>query len=1354
MMNIFYKSLITCLISFIFGDLFCQKELSPEINRLEGKFFQYQLSSKKSIAATYFYFDKKGFLWIGTYSDLRRFDGSGFRKIAISNTDSTGFTGQQISGIAEDSEGNLWISTFGGLNCLNIKSGLFQHFIPDSTDFMSDNNFILNLIIGKNDNLWMITCGDVFSFNKRTSRFLQYKIDSSSKYHSERPIIKKDGQLVQDKTGRVWIATPDGLYMQNGSSDTLRRFLHAPGNKTSISSNKISCITEDLNGTIWVATRDRGLNKVTDPDKGIFERIDMKVRKESGAKFDTINTLITDMDGSLWVFGNETFGCYSDGNHQFKGYYVPLKRVLDTLHSYYQPFRINYPDTMTISSAFQTIKDEIWFHQPIDGLMFRFSKNDEKLTLYTVPFFNNFHAIADKTGSFWFSCPADIIYRFVPYYVKHQTVRVQNSNLVLGQCWPRIAEDKGKKIWLALSTGIKTAENTGINRSFKLKKYYLPGGDSIAGSIIRDHQGNIWMSRPNGLITKVIANTGMIKNFQIPGNTVGFFHNMKEDSRGNIWITDNYTIYRIQNNGNEIKNYSSNISKLNNVINAGMHDFLADSNNRIWSSVVNNGLWIYNDLTGELSRVKFDPKSKIELNDICAGIEEDKNGVVWFLFCFNGLLRFDPVNKYLVKIDPAWDVNSGSVCYQMQTGNDGKIIVTQNNGLSVYEPGLSNGYNVKFIPFNLSTFTCDPYVLNSGDILLIDGTDLRFFPKQVPDNTLIPDIYITSILINNIEFNRLFPDAENVMHVKRLDLSNRQNNLRIEFAALNYLEPERNMYRYIMKGIEKDTVSVTSGFNFSEYKQMQPGKYTFWVTGSNNDGYWNASGKTIEIIIHPPWYKSGLSVTICLLIAISTVVLYIKLRTRRLEREKLNLEIKISERTEELEKKNMQIEEMDRLKTRFFTEISHEIRTPLTLITGATENLMTEPDGHNEENRARWMEILSRNAKRLANLVNQLLDISRIDAGKMKLSISESDIISRLRTIIYEYLSMAESRRIHFSVDIPDEPFVTFFDRDKIEKIISNLLVNAFKFTPSFGTVSCSISVIKPDRIDLPYSLFIGVKDTGAGISKDNIEKIFDRFYRVEGQWEKDGTGIGIGLSLVKELVSLLHGTIAVESEPESGSNFTVKIPLGKDHLADNEFVLIDASHEEDRIDYHPAEKQSVRIERETSERKISLLVVEDNKDLRTLIRSNLPGEYYVFEADNGKEGVNIAFSRIPDIVITDLIMPGMDGLELCKRLKSDERTSHIPVIMLTAKATTEEKIEGLSTGADDYIYKPFDINELKARISNLLVQREKLRLRFGMLTGFELHDKALQSVDEKFMLRISTIISENMRDFDFDVGM
>jgi signal transduction histidine kinase/AraC-like DNA-binding protein len=482
------------------------------------------------------------------------------------------------------------------------------------------------------------------------------------------------------------------------------------------------------------------------------------------------------------------------------------------------------------------------------------------------------------------------------------------------------------------------------------------------------------------------------------------------------------------------------------------------------------------------------------------------------------------------------------------------------------------------------------------------------------------------------------------------------------------------------------------------------------------------------------------------------IYVYIRRREYNLINDKIRLESEIKAATAELERKNLQLAEIDRIKTHFFTDIAHEIRTPLSLILGPIEQMSKE--GTDDRKMPGMVDLMKRNAHRLMNLVNQLLDISRLDAGKMKITLTEDDIVKFIRMLVYEFLSLADTKQIKYIADLPEMSFIVLFDRDKIEKIITNLLSNAFKYTPRNGTVHCIIRIETGNNNVSPL-LKIRVTDTGHGIGEEHHFKIFERFYRVEGHHETEGYGTGIGLSLVQEFVTLLQGEIRVASAPGKGSDFSVIIPLGKGHLSPEDYVIAPtpSSVPENRVVITHHDRRESETGNTVPKGRMQLLIIEDNEDLRTFIRQTLDHEYVIFDSENGKTGLNTAFTMMPDLIVTDIMMPDIDGLELCAILKNDERTSHIPVIMLTAKSTSEDKIAGLKTGADDYVVKPFNMTELSARISNLLVMRSRLKQKYSRFHLPEERKKPPESVDDRFMMRVIKTINAKIGDDAFDVG-
>ena len=471
------------------------------------------------------------------------------------------------------------------------------------------------------------------------------------------------------------------------------------------------------------------------------------------------------------------------------------------------------------------------------------------------------------------------------------------------------------------------------------------------------------------------------------------------------------------------------------------------------------------------------------------------------------------------------------------------------------------------------------------------------------------------------------------------------------------------------------------------------------------------------------------------------------------------------------------LEELDRMKSRFFANISHEFRTPLTLILGPLGKLRSQISGGAKKD----LDMMQRNAKRLQNLINQLLSLSKLESGKMKLQAQEVNIVYLVNRYMQSFESLAKQKNIKFKFSSSEENILLFVDRDKIEKILYNLLSNAFKFTGEGGLIEvavCSRQLAKKSRqyavgnneavanCKLQTANFAGqwaeiiVSDTGHGIPLEKLHHIFDRFYQVDDNYTKDQEGTGIGLALTKELVELHHGRIIVESQLEKGTTFTVFLPFGKEHLELKEIVKpVESVNLEDTqeqfIEPHIQEVISDDVTK-MEDTKPLLLIVEDNDDLRSYVRSCLTNDYQITEAIDGDVGLQKAIEKIPDLVISDVMMPKMDGMELCRRLKTDERTSHIPIILLTAKAAMEDKLEGLETGADDFLTKPFDPDELLVRIRNLIQLRRKLKEIILKNIGSvnQLTISGITSMDQKFLKKAVEVVEKFISDDKFTVEL
>ncbi len=563
------------------------------------------------------------------------------------------------------------------------------------------------------------------------------------------------------------------------------------------------------------------------------------------------------------------------------------------------------------------------------------------------------------------------------------------------------------------------------------------------------------------------------------------------------------------------------------------------------------------------------------------------------------------------------------------------------------------------------------------------------------------------------------------------------------------------MYAHKMEGVDPDWVYTDASRRFATYTNLDPGEYTFQVKGSNSHGVWNEIPTSIKVIITPPWWQTSWAYFIYVILI--GLAIY-SIRTYDLRRQRLKHALELEHEHAE------NLEQIDQMKSKFFANISHEFRTPLTLIEGPIKQLV---DGSFTGNIKAQYRLILRNTRRLLKMINQILDLSKIDAGHMDLKTSLINVIPLLKGLVMTFSSKADQKNITIDIKDEKEKIFLFLDKEKFETIITNLMSNALKFTPENGKIEIGVAdppLSRGDKEDcrgpnpqfqIPNTDFtkITISNTGPCIPPERLDKIFDRFSHFDETKHSDHESTGIGLALTKELVELHKGMIQVESAPEKGTIFTLTFRLGHDHLTTNQIVeecSVDHQGEMSEVEI-AADKEKIDVKPLRGEYPV-ILIVDDNADVRQFIRSGMDSRYTFFEAENGLKGFECASKEIPDLIISDVMMPEMDGFELCSKIKQDERTSHIPLILLTARAAIPDKIRGLETGADDYIAKPFNTEELSVRVSNLIEQRKRLHSHFHDAHQVMPDDLPLNSLDQKFMSQAMEIIESKISNSEFDV--
>lgn len=689
---------------------------------------------------------------------------------------------------------------------------------------------------------------------------------------------------------------------------------------------------------------------------------------------------------------------------------------------------------------------------------------------------------------------------------------------------------------------------------------------------------------------------------------------------------------------------------------------------------------------------KHYPNERFGMTDLIVPIGNDSLGKLWIRSSGVGVHILDPVSGTYKDYDRSDGVLANVI--SMSLLPDGRVILAGQNGLDIVHPDSLR----------------------------------REYPA--------PPVVLTNLTVNDTSSI----SSQSITKMKSFDLPYSQNVLELEFAAIDPGVTHMIRYNYKLEGLEEKWIDPGDR-RYVRYPGLSPGKYIFRVKAINKFGRWSNQELALAISIAPPWWRTWWAYTAYGLLIVGLLIGGYRLRLRQVYL------------TQHAEMEHFQAErlaEVDKLKSRFFANISHEFRTPLTLILGPIEQAIEKVQDTTIKQK---LNLVKDNTKKLYGLVNQLLDFSRIESGTMKLQVSKSDIVKFLRRTVMSFESWAERKKIDLQFDSKIEMQEGIFDTDKLEKILNNLLSNALKFTPEGGSVEVVADFMSAGLAhNAPMkgaATRITVRDTGPGITAEHLPNIFNRFYRADNSHTVEGTGIG--LALVWEFTQLHHGTVTVESGAGKGTTFTVTIPIDKSTYLPEEIIDV-PSETEKTVLVEPPNVQISSAQDISADGKPIVLIVEDNADLRAYIREYMDEDYTVNEAPNGKIGYEIATETVPDIVISDVMMPEMDGIALCRTLKQDVRTSHVPVILLTARAGTDSKIEGLEIGADDYVTKPFDSKELLARVKNLIEQRRQLRKKFSSGVVLKPGEVAVTSLDDSLLKKVMGVVEKNLGDENFSV--
>ena len=810
-----------------------------------------------------------------------------------------------------------------------------------------------------------------------------------------------------------------------------------------------------------------------------------------------------------------------------------------------------------------------------------------------------------------------------------------------------------------------------------------------------------------------------------------------EDKKGRLWISVYGGVGCLDLNTGKINLLVENHLELKEYKTA---DALALDNDGRLIVGAYNGLYIYNQETDQVwIPERDDPSNKLFIHDSnkynC--IMNDSRGLLWFGTQY--ALNIVTPDNQLYTLQEENGLPNATIQGIQEDNNHDIWVSTINSICKIKVDKQGANYNFHVVSFPAETGSQQDNLFDFHSLKARDGKIYfgrtngfhAFSPENVFYDKFISYPVFTSLKLFNatitpgMEYNGRILLNKAVNYARNIVLEHDENFITLDFSGVNFANPSHTFFRYQLQGLDKEWIEGLSdnGQGSATYNNLPPGEYTFKVSAAGNDKIWGPES-SFAIVIHPPFWDTILARIIYFVLFCALLYGVIMYMNKRNHRKLVRMQYEEAER---------QKEELNQMKFRFFTNISHELRTPLTLIITPLDMLKRKIT---DESVSRQLSNIYRNAQELLNLVNQLLDFRKLEMKGEKLLLMNGDLEEFLESIYNSFHPVAVEKHLDFTCRMPHQSLYMYFDKDKVHKIINNLLSNAFKFTPAGGKIILSLSTEEKD--EKRYAR-ISVSDTGVGISEAELPYIFDRFYQIRNL-EDEKLGSGIGLHLVREYAALHRGEVTVESHPGQGSEFVVYLPV--DLMPEDALLRV--------MDAGSSEKIHLSLPNNDIRKK--LLIVEDNKEFRTFLKEQLEEFYQVLEAADGEEGEQCAIDKNPDLIISDIMMPKMDGIELCRRIKTNIQTSHIPVILLTARTADDIKINSYEVGADSYMSKPFNFDMLMVRIEKLIEQQEKRKLEFSKNIEVNPSSITITSVDEKLIQRALEYIEKNMDNTEYAV--
>lgn len=1294
-------------------------------------------------------------------------------------TTENGLSQSDVNCIYQDRDGFMWFGTHDGLNRYDGYD--FTIFKPDPTNEASiSSNLIWKIVDDENGNLWIGTTGGGLNyFDKTTGKFKRFQHDESDSNSLRDDHVT---QLYRDSKNRLWIGTTTGIDLidldKPLDSIKIQHFnLYQNEIISSMDGNNVFSIFEDSMNQLWIGGI-RGLSKLTRDQNGdiyfqlvnkYFERPNIPVR-----------TIAEDCFGNLLIGSSAGLYRYLLDNDTYKSQFIRAgnftKIVVDKEHIW-----------AGTSDGLLDFENKSSSLTPVLVSLYKFDPENPTQSLSKDHVKSLF---IDRTGIVWVGADGGGVNKFDPQRKQFLHIRktldpgsIANNNL------RSMYEDSNGYLWVGSNGGgLNMLPKKDIDKSFNKFQHLTRINKPFAiEEVVYNNSRKLLVGGENspGLFEIDIENPEKISNAvikTIPEITNSVF-SILQDSYRNIWIgTYNGGIHRwlIEDDNKVFKkdilseNSNTDASIPNNII----RDILQDSKGNIWFGTGDGLAKLSPDQIHEKNPkfkiYKSDPNDSVSIShNYILTVFESKSGDIWIGTFGGGMNKLLISNEGEIIGFKTYSINEGlpnSVIKGILEDDNGNLWLSTNKGLSRFniEDEIFKNYDAND-GLQSNEFSELSSLKRSNGQLLFGGVNgfTAFFPNEIKENVFDAETVFSQFSIFNEpvaigeEINGRIILEKSINKTEQIDLKYSENSFSFEFAALHYAASRKNNYQYKLEGFNENWIYTTSHNRYASYTNLEPGLYTLKVRASNNDGIWDKTPIQLKINVIPPFWRTELAKVFYVFLILGLLLAFRRFTVISTTK-KHELEL------EHLEKNKH--EEIQRLKLEFFTNISHEFRTPLTLIKGPLEYLQKKEASISQKEVKEQYQLMNKNVNYLLRLVNQLLDFRKMDRGKMNLVLGQADLVSFLKVVGEPFQFLSHKKKIDFKIKSSKETIQSWFDTDAVEKIVNNLLANAFKFTPENGKILVEVFEHEDfkapegvNMLDTKDSIIIKVSDSGPGIPEHRIKHIFERFYTEVGKKNLSMKGTGIGLSFTKKLVELHQGEIAVLSDASFGTSFYVRLPRNKEAYENVEGMSFHSEVESKTfITETEANTHAIGVMDDIVDKGLSrtrsklpvLLIVDDNEDIRSFIKRGLGEEYYIYEAEDGEKGFELAKNEVPNIIITDLMMPIMDGIELCDKLKTTQETSHIPVVMLTAKTSQEWEIEGLKTGADAYIRKPFDMELLKLKLKNILKYRDELRRRFNRDTTLQPTEVTVTSVDETFLNKAIEIVEKHMMNSEFSVEL